>query len=620
MKQLFLKLTFLIPFVLFGQAEKTVLFIGNSYTYVNNLPDLVNQIAIDKGNQLIYETHTPGGSTLSQHASNSNVQYLLETTEWDYVVLQEQSQYPSFPPAQVSAEVYPYAESLCEDIRETNPCSEPVFFMTWGRENGDSQNCAFYPPICTYEGMQERLTESYTEMAENNESLLAPVGIAWKNIREEHPEIDLYSGDGSHPSMKGSYLAACVFYSILFSDDPTTEYYPDGMNNDEAEIIQEFALNAISETTTDFTLQVEAIASYEILDDEIQFFNESTNASTITWTGLTQDVTSNEDTLLLELNGSTGIYEIILLADDGCQTSELLIQINDLAGGCTQEWAENYNPEATVDDGSCVLSGCSEIWADNYNPNVTNDDGSCELTACPYSNYLEYNNNYTIADASMCQTWITEGCTNPVATNYNPEANVNDGSCVVIGCMNSEADNFNPEATIEEQNSCIIYGCTNSTAENYNDDATIENGTCIIYGCTLSPYSNYNPEATDDDGSCNMGSTEVYGCTDQSALNYNSQATIDNGACEYMFTPEECEEGFSIILLDGWNLIGYSCVNTINAETAFAPLIDILIIAKDNAGNAYLPEWNFNGIGDLLGGYGYQLKITEQVNNFNICE
>ena len=96
MKLLFLNLTFLIPFVLFGQVEKKVLFIGNSYTYVNNLPDLINQIAIDKGNQLIYETHTPGGSTLSQHASNSNVQYLLETTEWDYVVLLTNQQLPHF--------------------------------------------------------------------------------------------------------------------------------------------------------------------------------------------------------------------------------------------------------------------------------------------------------------------------------------------------------------------------------------------------------------------------------------------------------------------------------------------------------------------------------------------
>ena len=129
MKQLVIKLLFFVPFLLFGQIEKKVLFIGNSYTYVNNLPDLINQIAIDKGNQLIYETHTPGGATLAQHAANSNVQYLLGTTEWDHVVLQEQSQRPSFPPSQVATEVYPFAESLCNDIRLNSSCfSLPLQF------------------------------------------------------------------------------------------------------------------------------------------------------------------------------------------------------------------------------------------------------------------------------------------------------------------------------------------------------------------------------------------------------------------------------------------------------------------------------------------------------------
>ena len=386
MKQFFLKLSFLIPFVLFGQVEKTVLFIGNSYTYVNNLPDLINQIAIDKGNQLIYETHTPGGATLSQHATNSNVQYLLGATEWDYVILQEQSQYPSFPPSQVATEVYPFAESLCNDIRFNSSCAEPVFFMTWGRENGDSQNCVFYPPICTYSGMQERLIESYTEMAESNDAFLAPVGIAWQNIREEYPELNLYSSDGSHPSIYGSYLAACVFYSILFSDDPTTEYYPDGMNNDEAEIIQEFALNAISETTTDFTLQIEAVASYEILDDEIHFFNESTNASSITWTGLTQDITSNEDTLLVELNGSTGIYEIILLADDGCQTSELLIHINNLE---LVETRSEYIFYPNPSQGVLKLENLDFII---QSISILNQSGQCVYTELsPRSNELNLN-------------------------------------------------------------------------------------------------------------------------------------------------------------------------------------------------------------------------------------
>ena len=330
MKLFILKGFLLLPLILFSQIEKQVLFIGNSYTYMNGLPELINQIAISKGNSLIYESHTPGGSTLMQHSSNSNVQSLLYATEWDYVILQEQSQNPSFPPSQVASQVYPYAESLCEDIREANPCTEPIFFMTWGRENGDSQNCANYPPICTYEGMQDRLTESYTEMAQNNESLLAPIGIAWKDIREQHPEINLYSSDGSHPSIQGSYLAACIFYAVLFDDSATNNYTPTNLNINEAQLIQTFANNAINDNETDYNRYPEALADYEIIGENLHLFNQSIHHDTIHWVGVSENIISSEDSLIIYLNEFTESYEITLIAANQCFESELLIQINDL--------------------------------------------------------------------------------------------------------------------------------------------------------------------------------------------------------------------------------------------------------------------------------------------------
>lgn len=330
MKLFILKGFLLLPLILFSQTEKRALFIGNSYTYMNSLPELINQIAISKGNSLIYESHTPGGSTLMQHASNSNVQSLLNATEWDYVILQEQSQNPSFPPLQVASQVYPYAESLCEYIREANPCTDPVFFMTWGRENGDSQNCAAYPPICTYEGMQDRLTESYTEMAQNNESLLAPIGIAWKDLREQHPEINLYSSDGSHPSIQGSYLAACVFYAVLFDDSATNNYTPTNLNINEAQLIQTFANNAVNNNETDYNRYPEALADYEIIGENLHLFNQSIHHDTIHWVGLSQNITSSEDSLIININEFIESYEITLIAANQCFESELLIQINDL--------------------------------------------------------------------------------------------------------------------------------------------------------------------------------------------------------------------------------------------------------------------------------------------------
>ncbi len=102
------------------------------------------------------------------------------------------------------------------------------------------------------------------------------------------------------------------------------------------------------------------------------------------------------------------------------------------------------------------------------------------------------------------------GCTDETALNYNPDATINNGSCVYstqFGCLDPEACNYS--ATAQFDNGSCEYltcaGCTDPSASNYNEDATIDNGTCIyeeILGCTDPDAINYNPVATEDDGSC----------------------------------------------------------------------------------------------------------------------
>ncbi len=164
----------------FSQQTKEVLFIGNSYTYGNNLPDLVKQIALSFGDTLIHDSSTPGGASFNVHSVNNQTLSKIAQQQWDYVVLQAQSQEPSFPPSQVASATYPYAAILVDSIVSHFSCTEPLFFMTWGSKYGDQQNCQFYPPLCTYSGMQQRLKESYLEMTINNNASCAPVGMAWK--------------------------------------------------------------------------------------------------------------------------------------------------------------------------------------------------------------------------------------------------------------------------------------------------------------------------------------------------------------------------------------------------------------------------------------------------------
>jgi hypothetical protein len=105
-------LTFLsINWGLIAQT-KNVLFIGNSYTGVNDLPGTFYNLALSGGDTVIYDSSTPGGYTFQMHSTYAPTLGKIYLKPWDYVVLQEQSQLPSFDPTQVAAECYPYARIL----------------------------------------------------------------------------------------------------------------------------------------------------------------------------------------------------------------------------------------------------------------------------------------------------------------------------------------------------------------------------------------------------------------------------------------------------------------------------------------------------------------------------
>jgi hypothetical protein len=139
--------------------------------------------------------------------------------------------------------------------------------------------------------------------------------------------------------------------------------------------------------------------------------------------------------------------------------------------GCTDDAANNYNPLATTDDGSCTydptpIPGCTDSAANNYDPSATTDDGSCTY-----------------------DPGVIPGCTDPLANNYDATATTDDGSCT-----------YDPTP---------------------------------VPGCTDAAANNYDPLATTDDGSCTYDPGVIPGCTDSLAINYNSLATTDDGSCDY---------------------------------------------------------------------------------------
>lgn len=300
MKKKLLNLTLLLGLSMlsFAQTSKKVLFIGNSYTAANNLPLMVSNMAESTGDVLIYDSNTPGGQRLMNHAENTTTLNKINANNWDYVALQAQSQEPSWGQTQMEEELFPFAKQLSEAIRINNECSQPLFYMTWGRENGDAQNCNIIPWVCTYEGMDDALRASYIFMAEDNNAEVAPAGAVWRYLRANNPELDLYSGDGSHPSVTGTYAAACAFYTMIYKKDPTLIIWNSDLDEAVANTIKSAAKTVVFDVIDDWDYT--AHFSFIVNDSEITFTNPY-ESDDVTW-NFGDDATAN-------INNPVHIYD-----------------------------------------------------------------------------------------------------------------------------------------------------------------------------------------------------------------------------------------------------------------------------------------------------------------------
>lgn len=181
--------------------QKTrVLFIGNSYTYFNNLPEMLSKLATAAGASLETEMIARGGATLRQHWEEGQALKALKQSRWDYVVLQEQSLLPINDPATM----HKYAKLFDAEIKQAG--AKTLFYLTWARQNRPET--------------QVSLNDSYTKIARELGAVVVPAGPAWQTALRENPELALHLPDQSHPNSAGTYLTACVFYSALFSKSP----------------------------------------------------------------------------------------------------------------------------------------------------------------------------------------------------------------------------------------------------------------------------------------------------------------------------------------------------------------------------------------------------------------
>jgi hypothetical protein len=224
-----------------GQTKK-VLFLGNSFTSENNLPSMIASIAQSAGDTLLYDSRLVGGYSLLDHASDPISLGAIQADNWDYIILQEQSQRPAFVTPHSFQDGLFAVAALAE---EHAPCAQLSTYMTWGYKNGDAVNCPSNPMVCTYEGMQGLIFNRYLELSRPIDAEVTAVGKVWEYIRTTLPSIELYQPDERHPSVIGTYLASVCFYTTLFRADPTLISENMGIDPGTASLIRSAAKSII---------------------------------------------------------------------------------------------------------------------------------------------------------------------------------------------------------------------------------------------------------------------------------------------------------------------------------------------------------------------------------------
>jgi len=200
-------------------APLKILFVGNSFTSFNG--GINKQI---EGMVPLTETFliAPGGFNLKNHW-NGEARKKIQEGKWNYVVLQEQSQLPVVNQGMF----FQYAKLLDQEIRKAG--AKTVFLMTWER-----------PDSVSYRVTTENLVKSYREIGRQTGAMVAPAGSVFAMSIKRRPNLSLYGNDG-HPTIQGTYLAACVLYGTIMMRSPVGNQFAGNINEDILKYLQQIA-------------------------------------------------------------------------------------------------------------------------------------------------------------------------------------------------------------------------------------------------------------------------------------------------------------------------------------------------------------------------------------------
>ena len=303
-------------------------------------------------------------------------------------------------------------------------------------------------------------------------------------------------------------------------------------------------------------------------------------------------ITSNSYLLNSCISNNDGIGGgSFMILSSGPDNSLIIENFNDEICSDNQYWIDNNHPLfITLSNGDSYsfefygnsIETCY-AWTNSEGVVLSNQESVSNLSAGTYT-FTYTHGECSYSDSFEVVSCIYFGCMDSSAVNYDESANTDDGSCVAV-----------------------VHGCTDANAFNYNAAANTLDDSCVplVYGCTDASAFNFDSSSNTDDGSC---VPVILGCTDGSAFNYNTDANTDDGSCN------------SFTFHNGWSLFGYTCLESQNVGEAFSVISESIEIVKDEWGLSYLPAWGFSAFENLEFGEGYQIKLIEDVINFQFCE
>ena len=236
----------------FAEDPQRILFIGNSYTGGNKLPDVFLEVVKSAGRrEPVVKSATPGSQTLRQQLTQAPSQALIEEGGWDVVVLQGQSMEPALAEKDATARDHfvRSAAELCKRIRAKSPKAHIYFYETWARHADFWNDKAAMKDAgavgANPKEMQDRLRKWYDFVAKDNKATVVPCGDAWELNYASSKPIRLHRDDNSHPEFVGTYLNALVFFGKIYGVKAPAPKWTGKVDEAQAKLLQGYAAKVL---------------------------------------------------------------------------------------------------------------------------------------------------------------------------------------------------------------------------------------------------------------------------------------------------------------------------------------------------------------------------------------